>query len=515
VRPRWSAAATLLALVLGARPAAAQAPAPPGIALDSALVSVRDVGPGATGRLLRAALAAPHHTIVGADTTIHLVRGTTYERAVVVLGGDVTVAASVRGDVIVIGGDLFLRPGAVIDGRAIAVGGGVYNSLLAVVGGGQLSYRDHTYDAVRLAGGGYALDYRTFDLAPQRVVQLPFPYGFRIPSYDRVDGLSLPFGPTITIDTGRLVLDPVITYRSHLGAVDPSVRAVARRGRRDEATLAVGRTTLTNEQWIRGDVVNSALAFAFGSDVRNYYRADRADLTLRRRFETERGQTDVTVGALTERAWSVGRDSLGGRASRPFAVLGRDDEERMLRPNPRVERGRITSALVGARTAWEGEGIGASGGARIELPLTAPGDRRFVQATLDAGVNFTAFTTHRFRSSLHALATVGDSAPPQRFSYLGGSGTIPTFFLLSAGGDQLVYVDNRYTVPIDRLRLPFVGPPSVTLRHMIGAAGVQRLPAFRQNLGLALSVGPAGIQYTIDPSGQTSARFSAFVEFSR
>jgi len=434
---------------------------------------------------------------------------------VVVLGGDVTVASTVRGDVIVIGGDLFLRPGAMIDGRAIAIGGGVYNSMLAVVRGGQLSYRDHTYDAIRLADGSFALDYRTYDLAPQRIVTLPFPYGLRIPTYDRVNGLAVAFGPVITVDTGRFVLEPIVTYRSHLGAIDPSVQAVARRGRRDRATLALGRTTLTNDAWIRGDVVNSALAFLLGTDVRNYYRADRAELALSRRFETSSGETDVTLGALTERAWSVGRDSLSTSRNAPVSVFGRDDDEKMLRPNPRVTRGRITSALVGTGTRWQGEEMGASASARVELPLDAPGGRRFAQATIDAAVDFTAFTTHRFHANLHGVATAGDSAPPQRYSYLGGAGTLPTFDLLSAGGDQLLFVESRYTIPIERLRLPLAGPPSLTLRHMIGAAGVERLPTFRQNIALRVTLSLLGVEYTVDPSGETDSRFSIFVGFTR
>ena len=49
--------------------------------------------------------------------------------------------------------------------------------------------------------------------------------------YDRIDGLSVGLGPTITLATGRIEIEPSLTYRSHLGAVDPSVAAVARFGR--------------------------------------------------------------------------------------------------------------------------------------------------------------------------------------------------------------------------------------------------------------------------------------------
>jgi hypothetical protein len=61
--------------------------------------------------------------------------------------------------------------------------------------------------------------------------------------------------------------------------------------------------------------------------------------------------------------------------------------------------------------------------------IDAPDDRRFTQATLDARVDFPTFRNHTFSLEAHAVHTVGDSAPPQRYAYLGGSGTLPTFDL--------------------------------------------------------------------------------------
>jgi hypothetical protein len=483
--------------------------------LDTASVRVRDMGPGETGRFLRAALAVPHDVILASDSAAYLQRGAVYARTVVVLGGDAYVASSVRGDVIVVDGDLFLRPGASIDGRAIAIGGGVYNSTLAVVGGGRLSYRDHTYEVVAAGAGSYALDYREYTATPARAITLPFPAGFRLPGYDRVNGLSLAAGPVVTLDTGRLVVEPTVTYRSHLGAVDPAIRVVGRLGRRDAAYLTVGRATLTNDAWIRGDVVNSAIAFATGTDVRNYYRADRAEASVARRFEIPTGEFELSAGALTERAWSVGRDSLDPTQHAPFSIVGRGGVEQMLRPNPRVTRGTISSAVLGAATRLSVDDVATTGSARAEIPFAAPGDARFVQLTIDAAVSFLTFTTHRFSLAAHGLATVGDRPPAQRFAYLGGGGTLPTYDVLSMGGDQLAFVESRYTIPIERWRVPIAGAPSVTLRHLIGGAGVDGLGTLRQNVGLRASLSVVGVEYVIDPSGRTDARLSAFVGFSR
>ena len=77
-------------------------------------------------RVLRAAVARPHDIIL-TDSTRRLIlpRGTALPRTTIVIGGPASVGARVRGDIIVVGGDLFLQPGAAIDGRATAIGGAV------------------------------------------------------------------------------------------------------------------------------------------------------------------------------------------------------------------------------------------------------------------------------------------------------------------------------------------------------------------------------------------------------
>jgi hypothetical protein len=106
---------------------------------------------------------------------------------------------------------------------------------------------------------------------------------------------------------------------------------------------------------------------------------------------------------------------------------------------------------------------------------------------------------HKFRLEAHVLVTAGDVAPPQRFSYLGGSGTLPTADLLSMGGDQLLFLESRYTVPIERVTVKFLGSPSVAVRHMIGAAGVDRLPGFVNNFGVRLAISLLRADFIIDP----------------
>ena len=484
---RWWGVAMLAAV--GGDAVAAQA-------IQDSLV-LRTPGRGRPGAILQEALARPH-AVIAPDSVVHLPRDSTIDRTVIILGGDATVASIVRGDVIVVDGDLFLHPGAAIDGRAVAIGGGVYPSSLATVALGTESFRDVTYVVTRSREGPTYLDWRV--VSPVAIETLTFPiiYGVRLPTYTRVDGLGLPWGPRIMLDTGRIVIDPVITYRSDLGALDPSLTARLGLGRLTSLEVRAMRGTFTNDAWIQSDIANLIGTLITGHDYRNYWRADRGEALVQRRWERASTLLALEAGARTERAWSV---AAGG----PWSVLGRNDvEEGMRRPNPPVTHGRITSALAGGRFDWERQQVTLTSRLLTETSIEAPDDSRFVQATLEALIGFPAFRNHTFSFEAHAVHTFGDRAPPQRFVYMGGSGTLPTFDILEFGGDQLLFFESRYSIPIERIQLPIVGSPVIMLRHMIGMAGVDSLPPFEQNIGVRLRVGPIKVDWMIDPVSRDS-----------
>jgi hypothetical protein len=463
---------------------------------------ISDIGPGVSGRMLRAILAAPHLALRGDSIgAVALRRDTTFGTTLVVVGGDASVAGHVRGDLVVIGGDIYVRPGARVDGRAIAYGGGIYPSALGIVRGGAFSYRDHTFVPTEGATE-VALAYR--DLEGYPVPWIAFPLaGLQIPEYTRVDGLALGWGPTITIAEGGTEIVPTLTYRTHLGAIDPRVEAAVRFDRRTRLLADVGRGTFSNDRWIRGNIVNSITTFIAGNDTRNYFRADRADVRVERAFESQTTTLTPFAGGRVETAWSTGPDSL--TTSAPFTILGRDDRERILRPNPRVRRGGIASALAGARLEWESpQLVTVSSGLQVEQAFRAPaGGDAFTQVTGHMELGFPTYGTQSFEMTTHAVFTAGD-APPQRWAYLGGPGTLLTLDLLELGGDQLVYVESRYNIPVNRLAIPFAGPPLVTLRHGIGSAGAGSLPTWVQNVGIRVTIAVLRFDYTIDPSTRDS-----------
>ncbi len=360
-------------------------------------------------------------------------------------------------------------------------------------------------------------------------ITLPLGVGLRIPTYDRVNGLALPWGPKLELDDARVDVDALITYRSNLGKWDPSLEGSLRPGDENELRFYVGRGTFTNDAWIRGDLTNSAVAFFVGSDSRNYYRGDRATARVARTLTSSGLTITPFIGGNLERDWSTG--SLAPTKS-PWSFFGRKGDLRMRRPNPRVAKGSITSAFGGTAIEVVRGGLEGKLDAMLEQSLRTalkpdcsglpvggtcfqpqPGDS-FTQATLDGRVSFPTFGTQTFAFKAHAVVSGGSGAPApaQRFAYLGGAATLATVHLLALGGDHLLYVQGDYMIPIDRIQLPFVGSPYVGLRYATGSAGIGGIPTLIQNLGVGLGVSFFRVDYTIDPAQNRSpfSRKSAF-----
>jgi hypothetical protein len=491
--------ACLAALMLAGGLARAQQPA----------VVVRDAGPGPVGHYLERLLLRPDTRVIVGDT-VTIARDSTYPGAVVVIGARANVAGTVHGDIVVVGGDLFLKPGGDIQGQGIAIGGGAHNSLLGTTGG-LVSHRDFTFVAERTANG-IELSYRDqYVGAGRSLFDLPAVYGLRIPSYDRSNGLSLPAGPTVNL--GPVSLDAVATYRSQIGRIDPAVTARTRLGRMTWIDAFAGRETRTNDKWINGSLSNSLNSFLSGHDERNWYRATGAWATFDRMFETSTLVATYSLGASFERAQPA-RPGLNP-SSGPWSIIDRADvDEGMFRPNPQIAGGDITSVIGGAAYQWTAGDIKARLALDLEVPVNVSTGENFAQGTLDGRIEFPTFGAQRYRLDLHGVGT-RNAAPGQRFVYLGGGGSLPTVEpLLSIGGDELLFIESRYEIPVSIVPLPFVGPPTLTFRHVLGSAGVQDLPDFTQIVGVRLSVSVARAQWMID-TGTRKAKLSASLSLSR
>jgi hypothetical protein len=531
--------ATFLALIVvggGVRALRAQA------SID---VRFADLGPGAGPAVLGRAVLAPHFVIPPAARPATLRRDTTYNTTVIILGRDAVVEGSVHGDVIVVGGDLYMHPGGRIVGRAISIGGGVYESALARIDAGISSYRDFTYD-IAFNNGVYLLTYREVVARETSPISWPGIFGFSTPTYDRSNGLSIGLGPRVALPHTRLTLDPRLTYRSQLGAIDANVVLTDSLSRRTAVALTAKHSTYSNDAWIWSDLLNSADFLVFGHDSRNYFRGGRVDLTIGHRIESVAWTLTPSITGRYEETHSVRPDSscriststitCSAPTGGPFTFFGRHDEDDRLRPNPRVREGTIASMIGGGRLDWQDEGIIATfrldvEGARFRpkadgfvavvpidgSPSQIPAFERaddFVQGTMDGSISFPTFGTQSLSVSAHGVLTTRGPTPRQRYAYLGGPGTIPTIDMLELGGDQLLYLDAAYSIPIDRIKLRLVGPPTVVIRHSMGSAGVGRLPELEQATGLRLIVSLLYGEVMLDPvSGHTHS--SVGLSFAR
>jgi hypothetical protein len=481
------------------------------VRLPGQQITIADVGPGSAGRILRDAVAAPHRLIEPDTAWFQLGRTEQARPSLIVLGRTAAISGFVDGDVIVVAGDLHVRPGAHIGGKAVAIGGGVYTSTRAIVLGGTRAFQDDTYDITRTAGG-YSLAYRSLRADRQPSVLLPGVYGLRVPAYDRVNGATVPFGPTLRFFGGRGEADLLVSYRSDLGKFDPAVTAEVQLSRRTRVQLAASRGTFSNDSWIRSEYANSLTALAVGTDARNYFRADRGELTLHHLLETARAQIEPFVGGRTEDAWSVGPGV--GDWSAPWSLFGRRDEQGMRRPNPPIADGRISAMLFGAAAQWEAADVRVRARTTGESSFDAPTTGRFTQLTSELGVSFPTFGVQEYALAVHSVTSFGATPPRQRFAYLGGSGTLAFLDLLEQGGDELLHIEQQYTVPLTGVDLRLLGNPALFLRHRFGSAGIGGLPGFEQTLGLGIIVTLLRVELELDPASG-KARLSGGLSFSR
>ena len=471
-------------------------------------VVLREPGPERVASIVRNA-AAQRHALHAGSGALVLPRDSVVSTNLLVLGRSTYVSSRVQGDVVVVGGDLFLRTGSEIAGRAVAIGGGVYRSFLGTVGGPVESYRDDNY-AIARTDARYELVYQGRKRDRPPLLQLAGVQGLLLPSYDRVDGLSLPVGALLTLGDRAVEIEPTATYRSRLGVVDPGVRVRIAPERALRVEAEAGRMTRTNDAWMRKDLINSFLALAFGNDGRNYFRADGGTARAIAHVERPGITLEPFVGARYEKVRPI--TAIGN----VYSFTGRKSIDDMARPNPAVEPGEIGSALVGASLEYSVGTVRARFAAEGERSFRTPDSTSsFTQLTLDGTIEFPTFRSQRLRIDAHGVATMGDSTPRARYAYLGRGGTLPLLELLEQGGDRLLFVESRYEIPVSALVLPTVGSPTLHLRHLMGSAGVGALPDLEQELGVGVGISVLRFEATFDAAGERDPRYGVVVTIGR
>lgn len=334
-------------------------------------------------------------------------------------------------------------------------------------------------------------------------VQVDFPLSIgNLPSYDRVNGLSLPFGPTITYgDDERLVATPVITYRSQLGKIDPSLSVVGQLT--SDSTLGItitgARGTFTNDGWMRSNLLNSLVSFGLGHDSRNYFRADRAEARVTSALHLPIDVATVFAGVRTERDWSTGWRN--GSDVGPFSIFGRRDSvDGIQRPNPLIDAGHITSMIAGGHAEFVGISASEMVDVFLEAAGKSPAGGSFQQLTINEAAVLPTYSSQRLEIGAHLVATRTNSfTPRQRYAYVGGSGSLATVDLLGLGGDHLYFLDALYVIPIPIIEFPVLGSPYIAPHFAAGAASVGGFGTPVQNVGGRIGLSVFTMDYIVNP----------------
>ena len=365
---------------------------------------------------------------------------------VAVLLGPLTVAGEIEGRVVVINGDLFLRPSARIGGNVLVIGGTVRGRNDATVVGDVQAYRQplpyrEVDGRLEAEAGSWWRPWRQSPNSRSRIRVLS------AGAYNRVEGLPIKIGPAVRHETsrGHVSIEALGIIRSadefrwdsenlghyanvEIGAGDRGAGGFAVGGRLYDMVTPV-------EEWHLRETEAGLATFMFHRDYRDHF--DRHGGAGYVRLEPGR-DVDVTLTYADER-W-------GSRRIRgPFTVFRNNNE---WRANPTVDDGRFHVANATLRidtrnnvenpwTGWLitadyelGSGTVTSFGAASPLARLAPTDpdvryhrgffdlRRYNRISPEGQLNL--------RVVLGGWLN-GDELPLQRRLSVGGAGTLPGF----------------------------------------------------------------------------------------
>jgi hypothetical protein len=473
--------------------------------VDAQTITLRGRGDADNDRYLQGLLQSGEYQLIAHDTLLS--RNDTIHGTALVLGATLRLEGIITGDLVIVDANVFVRPTARVMGDVRNIAGGLYYSELAAVIGTLRSEPNAPYRVERPSDDNLVIRGTTS-------VSALVLYGFRglqIPTYDRVDGL------TVSLAAGYLLprigdVEPIVRgradYRSRRGEFTGGAELAAAR-RRTEVAAGAERTTITNERWIRSDLNNSISSLVQAKDRRDYYAADRAYLEVRRLLESGARVTNAYVRAQIEDAASVA-------AGNPWSIFGdfRTD-------NVAVAGSRITSAVIGATTVWTMPRHVLEVAAATEFASDIlDGDHSFGRYEFDASWAMAALANHTLRIQPHIQGPLPgtDSLPHQRWSFVGGSGTLYTYNDAEFRGDRVVLVETEYSIPLPpRLRIRLLGRPHIDLLHMAGMAWPGGdTPGFEQNIGLRLRFNMLFVRAITHPSRfADDAEFAVGVSFPR
>jgi hypothetical protein len=403
-----------------------------------------------------------------ASSGVTIATGQTVDGNVAVLEATLAVAGHVTGRVVVINGDLTLRPGARIDGDVVITGGDVSGIDSAVVGGSvtvyhpTLLYRTDEEGhviAVRDESRKVASWFRRWLRRHQRSQSRLMLKGG---TYNRVEGLPLLAGVTLRRNStrGPFRLEALGIYRSADGFewqganLGYTARTEMQFGHRAGVALGLEAFDVVQpvEDWQLRDSEIALAAFFLRRDYRDYYNRKGG-----------RGYVALRDGRAVDLTLSYGEERWEPREARdPFTLLR---NSRPWRANPVLDDGRfrLADATLTFDTRndpadpWTGWFVtasvehGWSGAARLgpTAPLardsaSAPVRIHYTRGFLDARRYNRLSPQSQLNLRLVLAGWLGGEALPlERRLSLGGAGSLPgyDFREITPGADVLTCSD--------------------------------------------------------------------------
>jgi hypothetical protein len=405
------------------------------------------------------------------DTTIRLGGetrigpGTTIRGGVAVLAATLVVEGTVEGDIVVINGNLEVRPGALIAGTALVTGGDAIIIAPGTVSGGVTLYRE----PLRFRYQGNRIAYVPVALEPGVSAGVDLPFGrtdLLIAShgaYNRVEGLPIAIGPRVRFrgshpTTARALL---IARTAAASELDPRRFGYDVRAEQvvvPAAGLMLGLRLFSEvapiENWNVSDRESALAAFVLHRDYRDHYERDGWTFFAR----LSRSGTPYTITAEYRDEEHVSR-----RPSNPLTLL---DNNASWRPQPSIAEGALRSVAVALDYDTRNEQRDPSAGWRVMLelerglgggianpvsgsaagqPEPRPGRTGFLETHID--VRRYARLTPYSRLAVRVLGAGSLDAralPPQRQHALGGEGSLPGYRLFEFDcGARLTTVELR------------------------------------------------------------------------
>lgn len=405
-----------------------------------------------------------------------------------ILQASVRISGRVDGDVFVVDGDLFLRPGASIGGNIVVLGGGFYGSQLATVDGEVDDQPRARYEVLPEAGG-----YHIYPAAP-RPLEMFRPHGLsgiKLPSYQRVNGWILEAGATAqaTGTPWQPSLEGVVRFRTTQNNFGASVRQMWHPARTFRFGVEAGvRETAHHEQWLRPDFTNTVSYLFVGEDFRNYYESDRLALVL------EWVDEDRWAGGIM-----IQREDASSLVATEHTVIFGSD---LPRSNPGIDDGVVWSLKATGRMSHSGRAGTLGTVAELEVAdSTVGGMASYALASIRAQWEPPAPGNHRIELFGMARGDISGVLPRQRWTGFGGRGTLPTFAPLAFFGPRIVYGQATYLVPLSSKEAGPLGFPYAFARAAFGAAWRSGDSAdFESNLLVGFRVAGLELALAVDPS---------------